>query len=300
LTHAAGAGANSCWATHTGVQGATGITEAQIIANPGAAGFTVHKGDLTITQSNTTIDHEWITGCVTIADGANNVTIKDSLITPEGASCRGDNSGGSAVQTGQGPNIGENTIVEDTTIDGVYGYNPTYGNHDVGITLDGGEVLRVNLFGFGIGYLSNTNTADDPAIYQDDYGHDYYGCAHDDGTWFDSSAYITFNHGWIMTNDPTQPNSSEGCSTAALAGGDDGGPSEPQDHVIIENSYGEGVTGEDTHWGCGAVNSAFLNNALSTDAKDQATEFGSAAKGNTWSGNTVAETGAAVPAPAPC
>jgi hypothetical protein len=272
------------------------VTEAQIIANPGAVGFTVHQGDLTITQSNTTIDHEWITGCVKIADGANNVTIKDSLVTPEGSMCTGDNSGGSAIQTGQGSNIGENTIVEDTTIDGVYGDNPTYGNHDVGITVNGGEVLRVNLFGFGIGYLSNANTAAHPAIYQDNYGHDYYGCAHDDGTWFDSSAYVTFNHGWIMTNDPTQPSSGEGCSTAALAGGSDYGP---QDHVVIENSYGEGVTGEDAHWGCGATNSGFIDNALSTHAKDQASEFGISGT-NTWSGNTVAETGATVPEPAAC
>ncbi|HEY2654766.1 MAG TPA: hypothetical protein VGI55_03195, partial [Solirubrobacteraceae bacterium] len=91
----------------------------------------------------------------------------------------------------------------------------------------------------------------------------------------------------------------EGCSTAALAGGDDGGPGQPQDHVLIENSYAEGVTGEDTHWGCGAINSGFINNVLSTDAKDQASEFGVSST-NTWSGNTVAETGATVPEPAPC
>ena len=131
LTHAAGYGPNSCWATHTGVQGATGYTEAQIESNPAAYGFTTHTGDLTITKPNTTIDHEWIIGCVKIADGADNTTIKDSLITPNGDACSGDNAGGSAINTGQGSNIATNTLIEDTTVDGG---DQGYGSHTAGIT----------------------------------------------------------------------------------------------------------------------------------------------------------------------
>ncbi len=281
LTHNAGADPNnSCWATHTGVLGATGITEAQIEANPTAVGFTKHVGDLVITQPNTTIDHEWIDGCIQIADGANNVTIKDSLIT-SGGGCSADDAGGSAINTGQGPKIATNTLIEDDTVDGG---TPPYGSHDAGITVDGGEVLRVNLFGFAQGYISDANTAQAPALFQDDYAHDFYGCSHDDGTWFNTSSYVTFEHGWVMTNDPTQPSGGEGCSTGALTGGSDYGP---QNHVVFDDSYGEGVTGEDTHAGCGSTNSAYTNNVLSSDAKDYGSGFVASDIGNVWAGNVA-------------
>ena len=290
LTHAGGADpANSCWATHTGVFGSTGVTEAQIEANPAAVGFTKHNGDLTITAPNTTIDHMWINGCISIADGANNTVIKNSLVT-SGGGCSGDDAGGSAINTGQGSKIAKNTLIEDVTVDGG---KPAYGSHDAGITLDGGTALRVNLFGFAQGFISDSNTAQAPALFQDDYGHDYYGCSHDDGTWFNSSSYVTFEHGWIMTNDPTQQGSA-GCSTGALTGGSDYGP---QDHVVFDNSYGEGVTGEDTHAGCGSTNSAYTNNALSNNMKDYGSGFGASNPGNSWAKNYVAETGASVSDP---
>ena len=232
----------------------------------------------------------WISGCIQIADGADNTTIKDSLVTPNGHACAGDNAGGSAINTGQGPNIAKNTLIEDTTVDGG---KPAFGSHNAGITVDGGAVLRVNLFGFAQGFISDANTAEAPALFQDDYGHDYRGCSHDDGTWFNSSSYVTFEHGWIMTNDPTQQGA-EGCSTGALTGGSDYGP---QDHVVFDDSYGEGVTGEDTHAGCGSTNSAYTNNALSRNAKDFGSGFQAGNTGNRWAKNVVAETGKAVPAP---
>ena len=145
----------------------------------------------------------------------------------------------------------------------------------------GARRCRVNLFGFAQGFISDTNTAQYPALFQDDYGHDYNGCSHDDGTWFNSSSYVTFEHGWIMTNDPTQQGSA-GCSTGALTGGSDYGP---QDHVVFDNSYGEGVTGEDTHAGCGSTYSAYTNNALSTNMKDYGSGFVETDTGNKWSGN---------------
>jgi hypothetical protein len=291
LTHAGGADPNSsCWATHTGVFGSTGVTEARIEADPAAVGFTKHDGDLIITAPNTVIDHMWINGCVQIADGANNTVIKNTLVTSDGDACSGDNAGGSAINTGQGPNIAKNTLIEDVTVDGG---KPGYGSHNAGITLDGGTALRVNLFGFAQGFISDSNTAAAPALFQDDYGHDYYGCSHDDGTWFNSSSYVTFKHGWIMTNDPTQQGS-VGCSTGALTGGSDYGP---QDHVVFDSSYGEGVTGEDTHAGCGSTDSAYTNNALSSNTKDYGSGFGANNTGNSWAKNYIAETGKAVSAP---
>lgn len=276
LTFAAGNGTNSCWATHTGVFGSTGVSEAQIEA--GAAGFTKHNGELDITQPNTTIDHEWINGCISIADGANNTVIKNSLVT-SGGGCSGDNAGGSAINTGQGAKIAKNTLIEDVTVDGG---TPAFGSHDAGITVDGGKVLRVNLFGFAQGFISDSNTAAAPALFEDDYGHDYRGCSHDDGTWFDSSSFVTFEHGWIETNDATQQGSA-GCSTAALAGGSDFGP---QDHITYDSSFADGVTGENIHTGCGSTNMTITTNAADTGAAKDASDGGyGSLTGNTWAGN---------------
>jgi hypothetical protein len=276
LTHAAGADPiNSCWATHTGVLNGTGYSEAQIEA--GAPGFTHVTHDVVITQPNTVIDHEWISGCIQIADGANNTTIKNTLVTPNpnGDACSADNAGGSAINTGQGPNIAKNTLIEDTTVDGG---NPGYGSHTTGITVDAGEALRVNLFGFAQGFISDSNTAQYPALFQDDYGHGYIGCSHDDGTWFNSSSYVTFEHGYVLMGDPGGTD----CTTGALTGGSDYGP---QDHVVFDNSYGEGADGEDTHAGCGSTYSAYTNNVLSTNRKDYGSGFVATDVGNAWSGN---------------
>jgi hypothetical protein len=275
LTHAAGADPiNSCWATHTGVLNGTGYSEAQIEA--GAPGFTHVTHDVIITQPNTVIDHEWISGCIQIADGANNTTIKNTLVTPNGSSCSADNAGGSAINTGQGPSIAKNTLIEDTTVDGG---NPGYGSHAAGITVDAGEVLRVNLFGFAQGFISDSNTAQYPALFQDDYGHGYIGCTHDDGTWFNSSSYVTMEHSYVLMGDPGGTD----CTTGAFAGGSDYGPA---DHITYDNSYGGGADGEAIHTGCGSTYMTITNNAV-----DNATaKFGSdggyqALTGNTWSGN---------------
>jgi hypothetical protein len=288
LTHAAGADPNdSCWATHTGVQGATGHTEAQIEANPAAVGFTKHNGDLIITAPNTTIDHMWIVGCVQISNGADNTIIEDSLITPNGNGCSGDDAGGSAINTGQGPKIAKYTLIEDTTVD-----NGTthYGTNSAGITVDAGAVVRVNVSGFTRALLSDSNTAQNPALFKDDYAHQFSGCVHDDGTWFDSSSYVSFEHGYVLMGDVH----GSGCTTAALSGGADYGP---QDHVVYDNSYAEGVDGEDIHAGCGSAHSAFTNNVLSKNAKDYGSGFQANGTGNNWAKNSTAGTGKAVPAP---
>ena len=98
----------------------------------------MHNGDLIITAPNTVIDHTWIKGCIQIADGADNSVIKNSLVTANGHNCSGDNAGGSAINTGQGPNIAKHTLIQDTTVDGG---NQGTGSHTAGITLDAGTVL---------------------------------------------------------------------------------------------------------------------------------------------------------------
>lgn len=272
LTHAG----SGCWAANTGVFGATGFSEAQIEANPATAGFTEHQGDLVIRQSNDVVDHEWIVGCVQIADGANNVTIKDSLITPEGSNCSGDDAGGSAINTGQGSSIGHGTLIEDTTVDGGTQCN---GCNGAGITLDGGEALRVNIFGFTRALLSDSNSAQYPAVFQDDYAHGFSGCVHDDGTWFDSSSYVTLEHSYVLMGDVY----GGGCTTAALSGGADYGP---QDHVTYDSNYGDGADGENLHLGCGSTQMTITNNALDNGAAKDASDGGyQSLTGNTWSGN---------------
>jgi hypothetical protein len=277
LTHAGGADpTNSCWATHTGVQNGTGYTEGQIEANPTALGFTKVNGDVIITKPNTTIDHEWIVGCIQIADGANNTVIENTLVTPNGDTCSGDNSAPSAINTGQGPSIAKNTLLEDVTLDGG---TPSYGSHVGAVFLDGGEALRMNIFGFAQGYMSGTNTAAAPALFQDDYAHDWIGCSHDDGTWFNSSSYVTYEHGYMLMGDAA----GTGCTTAALAGGSDYGP---QDHITYSNSYANGADGEAVHTGCGSTQMTITNNAIDSGTSKNGSDGGyQVLTGNAWSGN---------------
>jgi hypothetical protein len=277
LTHAGGADpTNSCWATHTGVQNGTGYTEGQIEANPTALGFTKVNGDVIITQPNTTIDHEWIVGCIQIADGANNTVIENTLVTPNGDTCSGDNSAPSAINTGQGPSIAKNTLLEDVTLDGG---TPSYGSNDVGLTVDGGNVLGITAFGFTRTFLSGTNTAAAPALFRDDYTHGFGGCVHDDGTWFDSSSYVTFEHGYVLMGDTA----GSGCTTAALSGGADYGP---QDHVTYDSNYAYGADGENVHTGCGSTYMTITNNAIDNGGDKNGSDGGyQALTGNAWSGN---------------
>jgi hypothetical protein len=298
LTHAAGFdGTNSCWATHTGVQGSTGYTEAQIEANPTGLGFTKITHDVIITQPNTTIDHEWIVGCIQIADGADNAVVKNSLVMPNGSTCAGDNAGGSAINTGQGPNIAKNTLIEDTTVDDG---TSDYGSNDAGLTVDAGEVLRVNAFGFARTFLSGTNTAQYPALFQDDYTHNFSGCVHDDGTWFNTSSYVTFDHSYVLMGDAA----GSGCTTAALSGGSDYGP---QDHITYDSNYAYGADGEAVHTGCGSTQMTITNNAIDNGTYKNGSDGGyQALTGNAWSGNysvddnTGANLGSWGPFSAPC
>jgi hypothetical protein len=285
LTHDAGGnGTSSCWATHTGVQAGTGYSQAQIEA--GAPGFTHVNGPVTITQPGTVIDHEWINGCIAINSGANNVTIKSSLITNEG-DCQSNvgDTYRSAINAGQdsgGVSAPKGTLIKDTTVDG----NPhtTFPNN--GITLPHGECLRCNLVNFDKSIVSNGGTPANPVLFDADYIHDITvndGCSHHNGFYLNSSTYVTVDDSYVIM-------SGNNCVTGAISlQSDYGHPS----HITIENSYGEGVGGMDFTGGC-ATNSTVRNNAFSSNNGYGGKDFSDYANspGMVWTRNYVAETGA--------
>jgi hypothetical protein len=303
LNHSAGAdGTNSCWATHTGVQAGTGYTVAQIEANPAAAGFTKVSGNVTISKAGTIIDHKWINGCVAIDAGANNVTIKNTLITSNGATCQSTGSGhataGSALNAGQdgSSSAPTGTLLQDITVDG------GSGEADYGITLPHGECLRCNVLHFDQGILSNGGTAANPAVFDGDYVHDTMlrqswessaKCGHRNGFYMNSSTYVTVRASYaIMSGYP--------CVTGAISLQNDYGP---PDHITIQNNYAEGGGGRDFTGGC-ATSTTVTNNAFSNHngygGSNFADYFDASSSGNNWSGNTVVETGATVAAPGGC
>jgi hypothetical protein len=303
LTDAAGAdGTSSCWATNTGVQGATGYTVAQIEA--GAPGFTHITDNVTVTTSGTIIDHEWISGCVAI--NATDVTIEDSLITPpDGDVCAGGNNGTapSTVNNGDGSSTA-GLLIKDTTVDG----DNSTGNQ-FGVSIDEGECLRCNVFGFAKNYSAASNTAAHPAVFEDDYSHDlsinscypYPGgcttaaggassdCAHDNGFYMNSSTYVDLEHDYSILTGAGY------CTTGAITNlADYGTPN----NMTVTDSYMEGDAGADLYTGkagaCGTPNIVVTNNAFSDDNGYNGTDFVNfwTTVGNTWSGNYIAESGA--------
>jgi hypothetical protein len=302
LTHAAGAdGTSSCWATHTGVQGATGYTVAQIEA--GAPGFTHIARNLTIRVAGRRIDHEWISGCVAI--NATDVTIEDSLITPpDGDVCAGGNNGTapSTVNNGDGSSTA-GLLIKDTTVDG----DNSTGNQ-FGVSIDEGECLRCNVFGFAKNYSAASNTAAHPAVFEDDYSHDlsinscypYPGgcttaaggassdCAHDNGFYMNSSTYVDLEHDYSILTGAGY------CTTGAITNlADYGTPN----NMTVTDSYMEGDAGADLYTGkagaCGTPNIVVTNNAFSDDNGYNGTDLVSfwTPSGNTWSGNYIARNG---------
>jgi PKD repeat protein len=299
------AAANSCWSANTGVQGGTGYSEAQIEA--GAPGFTHRSGDLLITTSGTTIDHYWISGCVGIE--ANNVTIKDSLITPNGDNCSGgiNASGGSQAS---GINNGRNTtgtLITDTTVDG--GNNP---GQAYGVSIDAGTVTRSNSFGFVDNFWTSGCAAQGCTttfIWSGDYSHDpagkpYNGGGHEQLFMFYGATYLTLtdSYGYFNTN-------GDGAPTGVLNWQPGGSGTQyasqgPVAHVDVDHSFldanGNGV---DIIDGCGVGGNELVeDNVLDSSSgvsywRTSGTgPHGTAGPGNVWSGNSNLS-GAAYPDP---
>jgi hypothetical protein len=299
LTHAAGANAvNSCWATNTGVQAGTGYTEAQIQA--GQSTLKHVTGDVTITTPGTTISNEWISGCIAI--DANNVTIKDSLITPNGDTCSGGNHGSasSAINDGDvgSSNSPTGILVQNVTVDAGPSQGPGTAGDTFGVSLASGQCLRCNSFGFAKDFWLD-GTASHPALLQDSYAPSLESCApvstctHMDNIFLDSSTYVTVEHSYAITTN------GGGNATGALDAQQDWGPI---DHVKLDRSYLEGIEGVDVEWSCGATNSAITNTAFSSDNGYNSTDYidyYNTNPGDTWSGNYIPETGARFRDPSP-
>jgi hypothetical protein len=294
LTYAAGAdGTNSCWATHTGVQGSTGCTEAQIKANtgpnctysttPGAAKFTLYTGSLVAT-ANTTYDHYWINGCVTVNQVASNVTIQDSLITDPsgGGTCKGDEADAqpSTINNGNSASGPTGLVVKDTTVDGE---NSTYAAA-IGVQLNPGSCIRCNIFG----YEHQAATAVDAtsstyrSLWQDTYVHNLSAnasCSHENGFYFDGN-FITVEHSWVRMNGTN-------CGvTAALSLQHN---YYQQNNITIDNGFFDGGGGAgangDLVLGCSASNVIVTNNALSTEGGYPLGYWLSTGTGNNFAGN---------------
>lgn len=280
------AAAQSCWASHTGVQGATGYTEAQIEA--GASGFTHVTGDVTVTTPNTVIDHEWISGCVSIASSATNVTIKDSLIAT-GNECKGGDgqANPSAINNGN-LSGGNGLLVEDTTVDGLNTVGDTYG-----ISMHDGECLRCNALGFDKLYNASQNTT-----IQDSYGHDINtndACAHDNDVWFDTAQNNKVEHSYMIAT------GGQVCGAGIDIDGAISIPSDygPPNHDTVDDSYADGVSGVDLHLSCnGSTYQVITNNALDGQAKSYA-DVWPTGTGNTWSGNYDPSNNASASPPGP-
>lgn len=275
-------GQSTCWGLETGVFAGTGDTEAAIEANPTSLGFTHHTGDLTLNTNGQTINKEWVDGgCINIR--ANNVTVENTLITDHGPDCSGSNTGATGIDVDQEPSP-TGTLIEDVTMDGTGGSAAVNGDHSNALTVQDGEVIGVNVFGYGQGFTSDTNDSSHPALFQDDYGHDYTGCEHDDGTWVDSGVFVTFNHIWIETNDPNYiDNPGVGCASGACYGGSDFGA---EHDVTYENSFCDGVDGQDGQTGAGGFDITWANDVFDeTASKHSFGGFLASCSGNSWTNN---------------
>jgi hypothetical protein len=288
---------SSCWATNTGVQAGTGYTEAQIEA--GQSTLTHVTGDLTITTTGTTISNEWISGCIAIE--ASNVTITNSLITPNGDTCSGGahNNASSAINNGDigSPSTPTGTMIENVTVDAGSSPGPGTAGDTYGISLAGGECLRCNSFGFAKDFWLD-GAASNPALLQDSYAPSLEACTpvstctHMDAVFLDSSSYVTVEHSYILATNGGDN------TTAALDAQQDYGPI---DHVKLDDSYVEGSAGVDVEWSCGATHSAITNTAFSKDSKfpNAPIDYYQTNSGDVWSGNYIAETGRRFRDPSP-
>ncbi|MDQ6818213.1 MAG: hypothetical protein M3018_12525 [Actinomycetota bacterium] len=282
---------------NTGVQAGTGYTEAQIVA--GQSTLTHVTSDLTIATPGTTISHQWISGCIAI--DANNVTIKDSLVTPNGHTCSGGahNSASSAINNGDigSPSTPTGTVIENVTVDAGPSQGPGTGGDTFGISLASGQCLRCDSFGFAKDFWLD-GTASNPALLQDSYAPSLEACTpvatctHMDSVFLDSSTYVTIEHSYIIATNGGNN------TTAAVDAQQDWGPI---DHVKLDSSYVEGISGVDVEWSCGATHSSITNNAFSNDSKFPRVpiDYYNTNAGDVWSANHIAETGARFPDPSP-
>jgi hypothetical protein len=308
--------AAGCWALHTGVLGATGFTAAQIEANPTGTGFKHVTGNVNVTAANTTIDHEWISGCVAIQASATNFHMTDSLITSSSQDCQNNssNSQGGTLVNGNSQSVPTGTVIQDTEVDAQsinLEKNPIL--NDFGVILGvGSKCLRCDIHGYAKDLTVNGSSSQ-PTLIQDSYIHEppkpannTTDCTsgggdkfdpHADPFWADSSSYVTAEHDYISGAGGGD------CVTAALTFlSDFGSPvHDTVDKTYMEGGIAPGGGRPDAYFGKSGVcatNTTVTNDAFSNDAgAGIVQEWKSSNTGNVWSGNTVPETGQSFAAP---
>ncbi len=147
---------------------------------PAGTQLTVHSGDLTIAQSNYTLQNTEVDGCLTLNSGLTNITIKNVRV--KGACIWPIRNNGATGVT-----------IQDTEIDGL---NNT-ANNDAGAAGDNMTFLRVSIYGVYDGMKAGDNET-----VQDCYIHDLLttSTSHSDGIQTLGTTSLTIRHNTILQN----------------------------------------------------------------------------------------------------
>jgi len=278
------AAAESCWAANTGVPG---WTNAQIVA--GQSPLQKVTGDVTITQDGLTFANKWVEGCIAVK--ASNVTIQNVLVRSNHG-CYGGKTAGTSALISTGANGGggiKNLRVIDTEIDGRNTPGDTMGIGQTEYTC-----IRCDIHGTAKGAKADQNVT-----VQDSYLHDisYDGTTHTENFFYNGGAgNIIVKHNWMKANPQY--------STAAVSFNNDwAGAYATVDSNYLEGNGGAGFTGgamgknpPNMHHIVVTNNRFSPNNSWGAAA---AYGFDPNAAGNVWTNNTLASTGALIPAPRP-
>ncbi|MGZ4693275.1 MAG: DUF4082 domain-containing protein [Acidimicrobiales bacterium] len=279
--------AKACWASNTGVPGAT---EAAIVSGQTSLRHSV--GNRSITQDNTVIDGEWIDGCLAIH--ANNVTIKNSLIRTMNWCYGGDGqSGPAAVSTGgchDASTSPTNLTIVDSEVDA--GNTPPGGTF-AGVSSCNYNLLRANVHGAAVTLWAGHNVK-----ITDSFIHDPTNAASPDHTESidaDSGDHVTMTHNWISASNTPQTS----YQTGGLSINNSWGPAK---YFVVQNNFIEGANGADVNFGGGtsaarpwgnAQYITFTGNRLSTNTGwGNLFSYGwdSANPGMVWDDNRISET----------
>ncbi len=313
----------SCWGTHTGITGATGCTEAQLLAQSPAMCappyFTTITSDQSYSSANKVVANAIIKGCVGVQAGAGNFHMRDSLVYSNSQNCENTSSDAQTSTWGDGntQSVPGGVVLEDTEVDGMsvnLEVNPVL--NDFGVILGaGGTCLRCNIHGFAKditvnGLSGRTTTVEDSFIHDPPVpvndsrdctgaGGDHFD-PHSDPFWADSASYVTAEHDYISGAGGGD------CVTAALSFlSDYGAPA----NDVVNDTFMDGGTNPgggrpDAYFG--KSGSCAVSTHVTADAFSNDTVSGAAVMewnpggSNVWSGNYTPETSASFGAPNNC
>jgi len=236
-----------------------------------------------------TFANKWVEGCIAVK--ASNVTIQNVLVRSNHG-CYGGKTAGTSALISTGANGGggiKNLRVIDTEIDGRNTPGDTMGIGQTEYTC-----IRCDIHGTAKGAKADQNVT-----VQDSYLHDisYDGTTHTENFFYNGGAgNIIVKHNWMKANPQY--------STAAVSFNNDwAGAYATVDSNYLEGNGGAGFTGgamgknpPNMHHIVVTNNRFSPNNSWGAAA---AYGFDPNAAGNVWTNNTLASTGALIPAPRP-